>query len=125
MGYVFRAWRDREEPAPFQRLHPVAKEENKNKVSLEGVASKHRRMGDEAGISEFRRYARVLIAVRRVVHCDSIQRRWQPLFRFIPGQTETASSIHVMLERCLAGSAWYLLQFLSTPENSSWLPFSS
>lgn len=44
MGYVFRAWRDREE-VPFQRLHPVAKEENKNKVSLEGVARKYREMG--------------------------------------------------------------------------------
>ena len=46
----------------------------------------------ETGIGEFRRYSLVLIAVRRVVHCDSIQWRWQPLFRFIPGQTETASS---------------------------------
>lgn len=43
MGYVFRAWRGGKKK-PFEKLYPVAKEEYKNKISLEGIARKHRRM---------------------------------------------------------------------------------
>lgn len=55
-------------------------------------------------ISKFWQCRFILIAVRRVIHCDSIQCRWQPLFWFIAGRIETASSIHIMLERCLSTS---------------------
>lgn len=57
----------------------------------------------QGGISKFWQ-GFILIAVRRVIHCDSIQCRWQPLFWFIAGRIEIASSIHIMLERCLSAS---------------------